>query len=91
MTEKLPLNASLIHLLGLGLTTLGLIVAGTLWASDIRSEMRVTATGQAVKIEQLERQMQERAIDHDVLIEIRSDLKQLRATLEHGQTQFKDR
>ncbi len=91
MADKLPLNASILHLLGLGVTTLGMIVAGTLWASDIRSEMRIKAADQEVRIGHLERQMQERAVDHDVLIEIRSDLKQLRVSLERGAPQTKDR
>lgn len=91
MADKLPLNASILHLFGLGVTALGMIVAGTLWASDIRSEMRIKAADQAVRIGQLERQMQERAVDHDVLIEIRSDLKQLRVSLERGPIQTKDR
>ncbi len=91
VAEKLAINAGLINLLGFLATVIGMIVGGTLWASDIRAEVRIKAAEHDARLVALESKMSRVADDHDIIIEIHTELRQLRSILERNGSAIKAR
>lgn len=73
------------NILSIITTVVGVVVAivtATSAISDIRSEMRIKVTEHETRLIRIEADQKQSSLDHDLLIEIRQDLRQLRASFD---------